>query len=78
MQRMMTIENDSFTEMFTCPCTSCNCKDDEVMQHYYTKQQAHDSGWRFTNNEKYCEPGKLFVAVCPECWKSEVKDEVKP
>ena len=41
---------------------------DETIPTYYSERQATDEGWRKTKHIRFCEPGKSFVWVCPDCW----------
>jgi hypothetical protein len=45
---------------------------------YYSEQEAKKAGWMCTRNIMFCEPGKAFVWVCPDCakkvkWGKEIK-----
>lgn len=55
---------------------SCTTINEEVIKEYYSEQHAKDDGWVHTNDIMFCEPGRDFVWVCPECAK-EVKWENK-
>jgi hypothetical protein len=55
-------------EQYICPCTNCYMGKIET---FYSFRHAMDSGWRITNNIKYCPPDKKYVWVCPQCYEGD-------
>jgi len=74
MRNVMKVRiNDHTGEIafFTCACSDCVCENpNEPIPTYYSYKHAVDSGWVFTHDIKYCEPGSLGpAAVCPTCYE---------
>ena len=69
MRSSMTIKHGSENiEHFICPCTDCNADPEKAIPVFYSYEHAIEAGWVATREEKYCEPGKSMVFVCPECY----------
>lgn len=69
MRNSMIVKHGSENlEHFICPCLDCKPDPDEEMPVFYSYQHAIDFGWIKTKECKYCEPGKQFVFVCPQCY----------
>lgn len=49
---------------------------EEVIPEFYSEKHAIDSGWHKTNDLWFCEPGKSYVWVCPDCWAKEYEEWV--
>ena len=70
MRNSMIVEypNEKF-QHFICACSDCRPEPSDTIPKFYSHQQAKEKGWRATKHHKYCEPGKDFAYVCPDCWK---------
>ena len=51
-------------------CAGKHCQPgpvDEKITEFLSEAHAHETGWRYTYDVNYCEPGKVGVWICPSC-----------
>lgn len=83
MSAMIITDDQGVSSFYRCACDcmvkkwvpgteACN----EKIPTYYSKRQAYDIGWKYTDHRMFCPPEESGVWVCPECAK-DFKWEVR-
>ena len=70
MQNSMIIDssvlNKEIKTHHICPCRACR-GDNEIITTFFSENHASSEGWKKTKHTKFCEPGKVYVWICPSC-----------
>ena len=62
----VSISSKEIKTRHDCPCKNCK-GDNKTIPTFYSEKHASRGGWKKTRHLKFCEPGKTYVWVCPDC-----------
>lgn len=58
-------------------CADTHSPKKDIIPTFYSPQHAHDEGWRFTKDRRFCSPGQEDAWVCPDCVAEFLTHEAK-